>query len=69
MEKENFVKVSLGTKICIFIIIFLIIILCMVYYRGFIANKNNTIKLIEDNNVPIDDLFGVDYMEIMKRNK
>ena len=39
MEDKKAVKISLGTAICIFIIIVLIVALGVVYYLGFVKNK------------------------------
>ena len=57
MEGKKAVKISLGTAICIFIIILLVVALGVVYYLGFVKNKNteplslkpNTASNIEQN--------------------
>ena len=57
MEDKKAVKISLGTAICIFIIILLVVALGVVYYLGFVKNKNteplslkpNTASNIEQN--------------------
>lgn len=43
MEEKKTVKISLGTTICIFIILILIIALCVTYYLGFIKNNQNDV--------------------------
>jgi len=42
MDDKKTIKVSLGTVICMFIILILIFALIVVYYFGFIADKNIT---------------------------
>ena len=45
MEEKKTIKVSLGTVICIFIIILLIVALGLVYYLGFIKNNDKISEL------------------------
>ena len=47
MVERKSIKVSLGTVICIFIIILLILALGVVYYLGFVKNKQE-IKALKD---------------------
>lgn len=51
MEDKKTVKVSLGTSICIFIIIVLIVALCVVYYLGFVKNNQEIIALKDEVDV------------------
>jgi hypothetical protein len=44
LEEKKQIKLSLGTVICIFIIIILIISLCVVYYLGFVKNNQKVNK-------------------------
>lgn len=52
-EKES-IKVSLGTTICIFIIILLIVALGVVYYLGFIKN-NEKINELENKQIALEE--------------
>ena len=45
MEDKNTIKVSLGTVVCIFIIILLIVALGVFYYFGFVKNKEEITAL------------------------
>ena len=47
MEDKKTVKVSLGTVVCIFIIVLLIITLGVVYYMGFVKNNEKVSELEE----------------------
>ena len=60
MGNKNEIKMSLGTIICIFIIIFLILALAIVYYYGFIKTNSTilsdkSIQSKEKNNEYIDN--------------
>ena len=44
MDKNKYVKVSLGTTVCLFVILILALALILVYYFGFVVNKNKTDK-------------------------
>ena len=44
MEEKKSLKISLGTVICMFIILILIIALVVVYYLGFIINNKRISK-------------------------
>jgi hypothetical protein len=48
MEEKNTIKVSLGTTICIVIIVLLIVILGIVYYLGFIKDNEENLKLSDE---------------------
>ena len=50
MEDKNTIKVSLGTVVCIFIIILLIVALGVVYYFGFVKNKEEITALKDEVN-------------------
>lgn len=50
MEEKKAVKVRLGTVVCIFIIIILMVALCAVYYLGFIKNSEEIIALKDEVN-------------------
>lgn len=51
MEDKKAIKVSLGTVICMFIILILIFALIAVYYFGFVANKD----IVDNPNNNISD--------------
>ena len=51
MEEKKSVKISLGTIVCIFIIILLIVALVGIYYLGFVKNNQEIIALKEEVNV------------------
>ena len=51
MEEKKAVKVRLGTVVCIFIIIILMVALCAVYYLGFVKNSEEIIALKDEINV------------------
>ena len=50
MAKKESIKVSLGTAICVIIIVLLIVGLGLVYFQGFIKN-NERISELEDGRI------------------
>lgn len=49
MDEKKSIKVTLGTTICIIIIVLLIIALGIVYYLGFVKNNTEITQLAEEN--------------------
>ncbi|MGN1271204.1 MAG: hypothetical protein ACI4UX_04465 [Clostridia bacterium] len=80
MEKKE-IKISLGTAICIFIIVVLLVIIGAMYYKlnnktKNVAKVDNTVKVeeTEENKttkeeIPIEDLYGIDYLWIQEYNR
>lgn len=58
MDEKKSIKVSLGTVICIFIIIVLIVALGVVYYMGFVKN-NEKISQLEDQTIALQKEINV----------
>lgn len=58
MEEKKSIKISLGTVICMFIILILIFALIIVYYFGFVADKNihdtNSNTVSTDNKIQFE---------------
>lgn len=58
MEEKKSIKISLGTVICMFIILILIFALVIVYYFGFVADKNihdtNSNTVSTDNKIQFE---------------
>ena len=50
MDEKKTIKVSLGTTVCIFIIILLIVALGVVYYLGIVKNKQEIVALKDEVN-------------------
>lgn len=65
MEEKKYVKMSLGTVICIVIIILLIIALCIVYYLGFIKNNDQN----KQDNVKNETVINTTVKEVVKENR
>lgn len=53
MDEKKSIKVSLGTTICIFIIILLIVALGVVYYLGYVKN-NEKINELENKTISLE---------------
>lgn len=67
MEEKKSIKVSLGTAICIFIIVLLVIALGLVYYLGFIRN-NKRINVIESEKNNLNQQLNIIYEKNNKEN-
>lgn len=58
MDEKKSIKVSLGTIVCIFIVVVLIIALGVVYYMGFVKN-NEKISQLEEQNVALQKEINI----------
>lgn len=67
MEEKKSIKVSLGTAICIFIIVLLFIALGLAYYLGFIRN-NERINELESEKNNLNQQLNIIYEKNNKEN-